>query len=206
MLRKLGIGLALVLSSAFIVRTAISQETRDGHDKPAGEMSQEEMMSAWMKLNAPGVNHDQLKNMAGEWDVEMRIFAGPGGEPMVDKGKAKFTTILDGRFVQEELTGKMLGMPWNGMGVYGYDNVRNLFTCFWIDSTSTQMYTCKGTRTPDGTMTLYGEMDEPSMSMYGRVVKFVHTWPSKDKHVMACYDLAAGPDHKAFEISYTRAK
>ena len=49
-------------------------------------------------------------------------------------------------------------------------------------------------------------MDEAMLDIYGRMVKFEIRFESEDKHVLTIYDLAAGDDFKAVEITYTRKK
>ena len=74
-----------------------------------------------------------------------------------------------------------------------------------MDSFGTALYYYKGTRPPmSDVLTMYGEMDEPMMGIYGRTVKYRTTYEGKNKRVFEMYDLAAGDNYKAMEIIYTR--
>src|SRR5690606_38232332 len=50
-----------------------------------------------------------------------------------------------------EITGDMPGMgPFNGFGIYGYDNVAQQFQCSWIDNCGTAIMNGKGELSSDG--------------------------------------------------------
>jgi hypothetical protein len=94
-----------------------------------------------------------------------------------------------------------------GMGLFGYDNTRNMYVGCWANDLSTQLLTFKGGASPDGkTITMYGELDEPGLGVYGRLVKYVTRVIDDDNEVFAIYDLHAGEDYKVIEIAYKRRK
>lgn len=197
----LATGAVVACASSFLTAAVMLQ------DEQGGQQMSEEMqaqMEAWMKLSQPGEEHAQLEPFAGEWKTTMRVWMDPSAPPTESEGTTSSKWVLGKRFLLSEYEGQFMDMPMQGIGLMGYDKVRNLYTSMWIDNMGTQIFTSKGTRTPDGVITLYGEMDEPGMSMYGRIVKFQHKVENKDRFVMTCYDLAAGDDYKAFEIVYER--
>src|SRR5687768_10892215 len=42
------------------------------------KMSPEQMMAEWMKVNAPGPQHETLKKLAGNWKAEVTMSMMPG--------------------------------------------------------------------------------------------------------------------------------
>lgn len=176
-----------------------------------------EMMKAWQAVKDPGPQHKIFESLVGEWDTVNRMYmGGPGTPPMESRGKSTTRAILGGRFITDEYKGEMLmpdetgqpkPMPFEGMGITGYDRYRNLYQGVWVDSMGTQLLTFSGAGDPNGkSMNMYGTMDEPGMKMTGRTVRYHTRIIDHDKHIFEMYDLAAGPDYKVMEITYTRRK
>lgn len=220
-----------VLSSAFVCSLAVAQDAKKPADakpaeKPAAAPAQpsaEDMqkmmegMKKWLASIKPGKNHETLNQFVGSWDTVTRMWmAGPGSAPAESKGVSDVKWVLGKRFVQEEHKGEMLmpdesgaikQIPYEGLGLWGYDNTRNMFVGTWASTAGTNLLTMAGSAEPGGKQIRYfGEMDEPMLDMYGRMVKYEVKVESNDKHVMTIYDLAAGDSYKVVEIIYTRKK
>lgn len=205
--------------TALIAGLAFSQDKEaatGAMHEPSPEQMQA-MMKEYMKTIEPGEGHKRLEYFIGTWDtVTLMWMGGPGSEPTESKGRSVMKWILGGRYVLHDhqgqmlvpdATGTMTMMPYNGMGLTGYDNVRNLYVSSWVNNMSTQMLTMKGACDPAGKVfTYYGEMDEPGMKVFGRVVKYVCRIIDKDKYVFEIIDLHAGDDYKVIEITYSRTK
>lgn len=175
------------------------------------------MMEEWMALGKPGDAHKAMEATIGTWNTEMKLVA-PGMPPMVTKGTSERKWVLGGRFIEERSSGEMIGpdekspigfgkVKSDGIGLFGYDNYKNIYTGVWISDQGTNMMTMSGTMPPGSkTLTMYGLMDEPMLKMSDRYNKYVTKFVDDDKFVFEVYDLAAGDDHKVFEITYTRKK
>ena len=48
--------------------------------------------------------------------------------------------LLDGRFLQQEFTGEMMGQPFSGVGINAYDNLRKRYVTTWIDTMGTGIF------------------------------------------------------------------
>jgi Protein of unknown function (DUF1579) len=204
---------ALVVVSGF----AIAQQSdgkKDGKT-PSGmpdmsNMSAEDLakMQKHMATMMPGENHSHLDYFVGTWDTTSRVWmGGPGTEPMTSKGKSSVKWVLGGRYIMDEYEGEMMGMPYEGIGFTGYDNYKNLYVSTWASNMDTQLLVMTGSRDPSGKVyTYYGSMDEPSLDVHGRTVKYVTRILSDDKYVFSIYDLHARDDYKVIEISYVRQK
>jgi hypothetical protein len=196
------IAVALVAVTAVVTSQAISQE--GGAKQPSPE-DVKKMMDEWLKLGKPGKPHEFLKSFEGKWDTKTRMQMGPGAPVQESTGTAEFEMIMGGRYQKQESTGTMMGMPYQGFGIVGYDNFRNRFDSVWLDNMGTAMLNFSGQLDRTGkVMTMYGEMDEPGLKMVGRMVKYVIKVVDDKKFVFEMYDLAAGPDYKVFDITYTR--
>jgi hypothetical protein len=132
---------ALVL--ALLAGPAVAAEKEAGAAAPAaGAPDMAEMMKKMEQLGAPVPEHKILASLAGEWDTEVRCFMSDA--PMVNKGVCKSRMILGGRFLQEEFDGEMMGQKFQGMGLTGFDKLKQKFIGTWIDSMGTSVFVTEG--------------------------------------------------------------
>ncbi|TAK67787.1 MAG: DUF1579 domain-containing protein [Bacteroidetes bacterium] len=185
------------------VLPAISQ------DKEMKMPSQEEMMKKWQEAMTPGEQHKKLEGMAGMWDLETKFWMdGPDKPPTVTKGSAEMTMEMDGRFLCQKMKGEMMGMPMTGMGYTGYDNMKKMYWMFWIDNTSTAMFTGEGNFDKEGkTLTMTGKMDDPVTGEMGKTIKYICKMNDKDSWTFEMQDMSMPGDNKTTGvITYTRKK
>ena len=205
-------GIAVIAVGVCIAATSyvLSQDTGDKAPKGMPAMSAEEMahMQEYMKLMQPGQAHKHLHYYVGTWNTVTKVWmGGPGTTPTASTGTSTFKSVLDGNWVMEEHAGSMMGMPYQGIGMMGYDNYKKLYVGTWFSNMGTEMLQMAGARDPKtGTVTMYGAMDEPQLGVHGRMVKYVTTPTDDDHFTFGIIDLHAGDDHKVIEINYTRRK
>jgi hypothetical protein len=87
-----------------------------------------EGMEAWMIAGSPGEHHKRLEPMVGSWKARVSWWAAPGAPPQVSDGAMTAEWILGGRFVKETFESYSPEMPFQGMGLYGYDNLRGKYS------------------------------------------------------------------------------
>lgn len=197
--------LLIVLAAIVAVSVPIATEVFSQEDPGVDHA---EMMKKWQAVATPGKHHEIFKKFDGEWNTSTKVWmGGPGTKPMETKGTATYKTIMGGRFLKSDTEGSFMGKAMNGLGITGYDNFKKLYTMFWIDSQGTAMYFAQGTRKPGSNVIhLFGTMDEPTLDMVGRTVRYSLNIVDDNKHVFEIYDLASGLDYKVLEITYTRKK
>ena len=49
--------------------------------------------------------------------------------------------ILGGRYLEQRYEGTMMGQPFSGIGVTGFDNYKKKFVSTWVDSMGTAIMT-----------------------------------------------------------------
>ena len=191
-------GSALIVAGALTV--GLASENAQKFD-PA----MEEMMKKAEAASAPGIAHQSLEPLVGEWNVEVKTWMSPDAEPTISTGNAKSTWALKGRFVQQEFSGEFMGQPFHGISFTGYDNVRQKYRSVWIDDMSTTMVTSEGDADSAGKVitlggsyacAMTGEKDKTTTQIY-RIL-------SPDKHVFEMHDPARGEHSKVMEITYIR--
>ena len=164
------------------------------------------MMDVYKKLGTPGTPHKLLASMAGTWTTKIKSWCEPNKPPMESTGTCEQKMVLGGRFLQQEFTGEMMGSPFTGIGVNGYDNHTKKYVSTWMDSMGTAILFFEGTAGPDGkTITQESRYDDP--------VKGPMKWRSVTRvvdgntHVFEMYATdKSGKEEKMMEITYTRKR
>jgi hypothetical protein len=162
-----------------------------------------EMMQSMMAAMQPGPKHAELAKQVGEWDADVEHFM-PGMPVEKSKGTAKITMVMNGRFLREDFKGTMMGQPFEGMMLLGYDNNLKRYDSTWIDSMGTgMMVTHSKGETPD---VLSGEFYCP-MAKKEITARLVTKTVSNDEHIFEMH--APGLDGKEalmLRITYHRKK
>jgi len=168
--------------------------------------SQEEMMAAMMKAATPGPEHAKLKSLEGNWTADVTAMD-PSGKEEKSTGTMKNEMILGGRYLKQDYSGTMMGMPFKGGGLVGYDNVKKKYTMLWVDEMSTQMMISEGTfdesaKTLTTTCSMVCPGDDAKKNF-----KQVVTMTDEDHHAYDMFEVMSdGKENKVLTIKYTRAK
>jgi hypothetical protein len=167
------------------------------------------MMEEYMKMGAPGPEHDVLKQMAGDWNADAKFWEPDGTPGTPTTGVMHYKMILGDRFLQANYEGEMAmpagKIPFHGMGLIGYDRGKKKYTSVWIDSSSTGTMITEGTCVGNVT-TLEGQLTDP-MSGQPMKIKEVITDPDKDHEKYELYmSDGEGKMYKGMQIDYTRQK
>jgi len=191
--------LVVVLGVALAVSASAQQQ-------PSASAEQQAAMDAWMKAASPGAPHQRLAQFEGSWNVTTKMWMAPGATPEVSAGTATSKMVLGGRYLRERVESVMMGMPFEGIGYTGYDNLKGKYVGTWVDNFGTGVLTVEGTwNEADNSLVTTAEMLDPmtgkmtSMRMVTRVV-------DANTHVAEFYQ--PGPDgveFKGMELTYTRA-
>jgi Protein of unknown function (DUF1579) len=178
-----------------------------GQDQPKMSAEEKAQMDAMMKAATPGDAHKKLASMVGTWDAVVKMYPMQAGAPVQTSTATSVSTwVLGGRFVQETVNGSFMGMPFNGIGYTGYDNIKKQYTGTWMDNMGTATMISTGTMTGDKTYEFTSTMDDP-MTGKAMQVKEKVTVVDDDHHVMEMWGPTPdGKMMKMMEITYTRKK
>jgi hypothetical protein len=189
-----------------IAMTAVPALAQDKKPEGGQAMSGAEM-DAMMKAMAPGEQHKHLARMAGDWTYVNKIWMTPGQPPMESPGTMHAEVLMGGRYVEHTWKGNFGGMPFEGRGTEGYDNMSKQFVSSWIDNMGTGIILSTGTCDDSGNVcTLTGESIDP-MSGQKSTMKSVITWSGNDSFKNEMYGKdSSGNETKMMEITATRKK
>ncbi len=187
-----------------------------GADSTAKEMSKDDktpppdsatMIKNWQDYMTPGDMHKMMDSWSGTWNSEITMWDKPGAEPQKTTGTAVNKMVLGGRYQESVNTSTMMGMPFEGHGTLGWDNVRKVFESTWIDNMGTGIMKMSGpwdAATKSSKLT--GKMIDPGT---GKETDYKETFTVVDDNTHKLEMFANGPDGKEFkimEIKFTRKK
>jgi hypothetical protein len=157
-------------------------------------------------LPKPGPEHAVLKADEGTWDATVEMMAPPGAPaPPASKG-TETNTLMGGMWLVTDFKGDMMGMPFTGHGIAGWDATKKKYVTVWTDNMSPALMTGESTYDA-GKKTMTGYMEGPDMT--GKVSKMKSTTEWKDVDTRVFTMFASMPDGKevpTMRITYKRRK
>jgi len=166
--------------------------------------AQDDEMKKWMDYMTPGKEHQSFAKMNGDWSFTSKMWMDPSAEPQVSTGTAKFEMLLGGRYQQMTVTGKMMGMDFNGIGINGFDNAKKVYVSSWIDNFGTGLMFMEGKFDEASKKIIFkGTMVDP---MTGKDTEYKETIKAIDENnmEMEMFTVVGGKDIKNMEIKYSR--
>ncbi len=172
--------------------------------KQETKMDMQKIMEIYKRVGTPAEPHKRLEKLEGSWITRSRGWMEPGKPPLESAGTCEQKMILEGHYLRQEYTGDMMGMPFSGINILGFDNHTKKYQSIWVDSMSTAIYFFEGTASRDGrTITQECRYDDP--------VKGPSVWRSvtriKDDDTME-FEMFLTPkgkkEEKMMEMTVTR--
>jgi len=202
---KKSFGIAAVVCLCLVVSNLKGADEKKAAAGPAGQPSMEEMMAMMTKLGEPNENHKRLEAFVGTFDAKVQCFMMPTPETWA--GVSKNEMILGGRWLKGEYSGQMMGKPFKGMQLLGYDNQTKKYVSAWIDDMSSSLQMAEGQADASGkVITVVGECVDP-MTNQKKTSRTVMTIVSNDRHTVEMFGPGMdGKEMKMMSIEYSRAK
>ena len=168
------------------------------------QQNQDSAMKAWMAYMTPGDIHKMLAKDDGQWSEEVTMWMAPGAPPTKSTATVTNKMILGGRYQESKHTGTMMGMPFEGYGLLGYDNARKIFVSSWIDNMGTGMMYMEG-KWDDKTKTINftGKSTDPATGKE-IAVRETFTLIDPNKQKLEMFMTHDGKEFKTMEIAFTR--
>ena len=139
------------------------------------KIDMQEIMEIYRKAGTPGEPHKLLAKLEGSWTTKSRGWMEPGKPPVESSGTCEQKVILDGHYLRQEYAGDMMGQPFTGISILGYDNHTKKYQSVWIDTMSTGIYLFEGPASADGkVITQECRYDDPvkGPSLWRTVTRF----------------------------------
>jgi hypothetical protein len=146
--------------------------------------------------------HELLKQDVGTWHTEIRVWPGPGAEPIASTGHETSKLLPGGLWLETRFEGTMGNTPCVGVGTWGYDPVEKKYVGTWVDSMTSYITLISGDYDPETkTMTHTSEARDPTGKKFQR--KSTLRYLDDGSRLVEAY--AAGEDGqtwKMMEVKY----
>lgn len=196
------VGRILLVTSAVLL--AGLAQAQDANKMPEMTPEQKAEMEAYQKAGTPGGPHQKLASTAGSYDLKIKMWHEPGGPVEEETGTATRTMMLDGRVQMEDVSMTMMGMPYSGHGMTGYDNVTGKYWSTWNDNMSTGIMVSQGTCDAQNVCTFNGTWNDPIKKKAAKA-RMITKWTSPTTEVFEMYGQhRTGKEMKMMEITYTK--
>ena len=192
-----------LILSLFVSTSAFAADKAKTKDDP----KMQEMMKKMAEASTPNEHHKRLADMAGNWSYTSKMWESENATPEESKGTSKMKMILGGRWLQQDIKGKAMGMPFEGMGLTGYDNIKGQYETLWLDTMGTAAM--KGTGNYDEASKTLKDSGQFTCPATGKDEKYRGEWKIIDKNNMVYTMYSAGmdgkgPEFKNMEMTFKR--
>jgi hypothetical protein len=164
-------------------------------------------MQACVLASTPGRMHERLAKTIGKWEGKNTMWMYPGADPIKTDCSSTVTAIMDGRFTKCEMAGDMPGMgPFQGLGIYGYDNVSRKFVCTMIDNHNTGMMNGTGELSADGNTITWNFTFNCPITGKPAIIRQIETMTSPDTMTleMDAPEPKTGKEYKMMAIEFKK--
>lgn len=186
-----------------IVFTSTIQAQKD-EKAAAAKQAEASAMEGWEKYMAVGEMHNMLAKADGEWKEEIQFWQGPGSEPQKNSTSCTNKMILGGRYQESTHSGIVMGMPFEGKGLVGYDNIKKVFMSTWADNMGTGIMYVEGPyNEKTQSIMMHGMMMDP-ISGKELKVRELFTFVNDSHQKLEMFVTQNGSEHKSMEINYHR--
>jgi hypothetical protein len=186
----------------------VEEKKGDKKDTPPPPMPDSAtMMKNWQEYMTPGDMHKMMAAWDGTWTGEMNMWMNPAEPPTKTTTTAVNKMIMNGLYEESNHSGNMMGMPFSGKSILGYDNHKKMFVNSWIDNMSSGIMNMEGPwDAATKSITLKGKAMDAGMKTVIDV-RQVFKVVDDNNHSLEMYMVMPdGKETKSFEIKYTRKK
>jgi hypothetical protein len=114
-------------------------------------------------VQKPTEQHRKLRAEVGTWDVTIKSWADPNGDPIESKGTETDRLMPGGLWLIQDFRGEFGGASFRGHGTMGYDPFKKKYVGTWVDSMSSSLMTIEGDFEADGkTLVMEGNATNPA--------------------------------------------
>lgn len=183
-------------------KTAGTTDTKKPDNAPKPDSA--EMMKRWQEYMTPGDVHKMMASWDGAWSGEVTSWEHAEAQPQKSTLASTNKMVMNGLYQESTHAGNMMGMPFQGKGTMGYDNVTKKFTSTWIDNMGSGLMTMTGTwDDASKSMTLKGTGTNP-ITKGDCEMREVYKIIDDKTHLMEMYRTDDGKEFKTMEIKFSK--
>ena len=202
--------LKIVVLSVFLLMGAAAGFAEGMAPAAQGEMTEEQkaIQARMQEYATPNANHEFLNSLAGTWKANVKFWMDPKSEPIESEGTSEAKMIMGGRFLEQTFSGSAMGQPFEGRGLYGYDNMRKEYIVLWFDNMATGiMRSSAKYNSETKVMAEEGSMSCPITNENHRWYRGATTIIDAEHYTYETFmKNKDGQEFRSMVITYTRAK
>ena len=155
----------------------------------------------------PGDGQKRLDFMVGTFDVKVKVWINPGEPPIESKATAVASWVLGHRYIQQMLSGFIMGEAWSGIGYAGFDNVQGQYVACYMDTGSTGMEWYTGNMDADGKNAKLTATIADAITLKPTKLEMRLTMSPDGNHVTELWqEDVGGRMFESMELTYIRKK
>lgn len=160
--------------------------------------------NAWPAFMMPGEEHKVMAAETGNWRLEFFFFSAPGTAPQKGQGLSTHSAILGGRYYQSVHQGNIMGMPFEGQALIGYDNHRKIYFSTWIDNMGTDILYSEGQyNAREKRIELTGKRTDPTTGEPVPCKQFM-IYTDEDNMTLQRFDQSGAQEFLSLEVRFMR--
>jgi hypothetical protein len=208
LLGVVGLGLGIGILAAEAVEQQPAATAASATPAAPAASADEAKMAKWKEAATPGEAHKRLEPLVGTWSHASTWWESPEAQPQKSQGTTEATWVLGNRFVQQVVRGEMMGQPFEGIGITGYDNVKQEYASVWLDNMSTGIMASSAQFDPaTNSLMEQGTFSCPITGEKHMSFRSVLKIADANSHSYEMYMKDKdGKEFKSMEIQYTRVQ
>jgi hypothetical protein len=183
-------------------KTAIKPNAKAAPAKP---LTEQEKMANFLKATQPGDAHKVLEGYVGRWSSHVKMQMDLAQPVQESDGSAEGTMLLGGRFVQVVHHGTVMGQPFEGIMLGGYDNLAKKYVATWVDNLGTSIVRYDGSFDKNSKRLMMGARFTDPMTGKPARTRSVTTFVSPTSWTYEEYSLdPKGKERMIMMITFTK--
>ena len=173
--------------------------------EPAKPLTEQERMTAWLRATTPGDAHKVLGGFVGRWSSHVKMQMDAAQPIQESNGTAEGAMVLGGRFVQVVHRGTVMGQPFEGIMLAGYDNFAKKYVATWADNMGTSIVQYGGSFDKNSKRLMMGALYTDPMTGKPTKSRSVTTFVSPTSWTYEEYQPGhGGKERLVMTVTYTK--
>ena len=183
-------------------KTAIKPNAKAAPAKP---LTEQEKMTNFLRTTQPGDAHKVLEGYVGRWSSHVKMQMDLAQPVQESDGSAEGTMLLGGRYVQVVHHGTVMGQPFEGIMLGGYDNLAKKYVATWVDNLGTSIVRYDGSFDKNSKRLMMGARFTDPMTGKPARTRSVTTFVSPTSWTYEEYSLdPKGKERMIMMITFTK--
>lgn len=144
----------------------------------------------------------RLEPMVGEWEAKLTMQTPMGEIPAAGVEKNR---MVCGKWLESDFTAEMMGMPFQGRGLFGWDAQRESYRGVWVDNMGAEMFFMEGVWSEDDQAVVWTyEQTDPTTGMHGTARSLDAMTDPNTRMAKFYFKPDGGEEAVAMTVEYSR--